>query len=343
MRMYSPKPDRCREDLAACRALLRHGSRSFFVASLLLPRNVREPASVLYAFCRLADDAVDIEARKDALAHLRERLRLAYLGRPLSSPIDRALAQVVEQHDIPSALPEALLQGLEWDATGVRYETLGHLEAYAARVAGSVGAMMAILMQRRQPEALARACDLGVAMQLTNIARDVGEDARMGRLYLPGQWMREAGLDPDQWLARPRFDAALAGVVDRLLVAADGLYDRARSGVDQLPLSCRPGIHAARLIYSEIGREVARQGFDSMSRRAVVPGSRKAALLAGALAASCRPRSADPAAPLASTRFLVAAAVRPPMTLAPVPRWRLTRRMVWLLELFERLERREQA
>lgn len=328
--------------MAACRALLRHGSRSFFTASLLLPRRVREPASVLYAFCRLADDAVDIESRQDALSDLRERLRLAYLGRPLSSSVDRALAQVVEQHDIPRALPEALLQGLAWDAAGVRFETLGHLEEYAARVAGSVGAMMAILMQRRQPDVLARACDLGVAMQLTNIARDVGEDARIGRLYLPGDWMRDAGLDPDRWLARPRFDSALGSVLARLLAAADRLYNRAGTGVDQLPLFCRPGIHAARLIYSEIGRQVARQGHDSVSRRAVVPASRKAALVAGALAASCLPRRLDLAAPLESTGYLVLAAARPAPA-STAPRWHVTRRMVWLLELFERLERREQA
>ena len=86
-----------------------------------------------------------------------------------------------------------------------RYETLQDLDAYAARVAGSVGAMMTLVMGQRAPEIVARACDLGVAMQLTNIARDVGEDARAGRLYLPLQWLREAGIDPDAWLAKPVF------------------------------------------------------------------------------------------------------------------------------------------
>src|SRR5215470_11634502 len=205
-------------DLSACRALLRGGSRTFFAASHVLPRRVSDPATALYAFCRLADDAVDLHGGKlAALARLRDRLDQAYAGRPAPMAADRAFADVVASFAIPRALPEALLQGLEWDAYGRRYETIGDLRAYAARVAGAVGAMMSLVMGARAPEVIARACDLGVAMQLTNVARDVGEDARAGRLYLPLTWMRDAGIDPDAWLARPEFDVRLAAVVRRLL------------------------------------------------------------------------------------------------------------------------------
>src|SRR5262249_40851906 len=148
MRMSSVDPPTSPSgDLRACRALLRQGSRTFFAASLLLPKRVRDPASALYAFCRVADDAVDTGCRGNALVHVNQRLELAYAGRPLASPIDRAFADVVARHAIPRALPAALLEGLEWDAAGVSYETLADLEAYAARVAGTVGAMMAILME----------------------------------------------------------------------------------------------------------------------------------------------------------------------------------------------------
>jgi phytoene synthase len=198
-------------DLAACRELLRNGSRTFLAASLLLPRAVHEPACALYAFCRLADDAVDgADASGDttsAVQRLRERLALAYAGTPRPLAADRALADVVARFAIPRALPEALIEGFEWDATGRRYDTLQELSDYAARVAGSVGAMMSLVMGVRSAEAVARACDLGVAMQLSNIARDVGEDARMGRLYLPRQWLREAGIDADAWLAQPVYSA----------------------------------------------------------------------------------------------------------------------------------------
>jgi 15-cis-phytoene synthase len=175
-------------DLAACRELLRQGSRTFHAASLLLPDRVRGPAASLYAFCRLADDAIDLhQGRLDALPRLLLRLTRAYAGRPLPHPVDRAFADMAAHHAVPEALPLALFEGFAWDAEGRRYQTLKDLQAYAARVAGTVGAMMAVLMGVRAPSLLARACDLGVAMQLTNIARDVGEDARAGRLYLPLQ------------------------------------------------------------------------------------------------------------------------------------------------------------
>lgn len=332
MRASLPDPD----DIRACRAALRAGSSSFHTAGLLLPRRVRDHASALYAFCRVADDAADHGGRRETIARLRERLAAAYAGYPAPTPIDRAFAAVVAVHDIPRALPEALLEGLAWDVEGRSYDTLADLEAYAARVAASVGAMMAVVMGVREPQALARACDLGVAMQLTNIARDVGEDARMGRLYLPRQWMREAGIAPDAWRAAPAWTDQLAGVVARLLAAADALYARSAHGIDKLPLGCRVGIHAARLIYADIGRVVRRPQFDPLRTRAVVPHRRKLALVARAGGHALLPHGA-PQPALESTRFLVSAvaATRPaPPVVAPEGR------IVWLLDLFERLERR---
>jgi len=331
-------------DLAACRASLRHGSKTFQAASLLLPRRVREPASALYAFCRLADDAVDAPSdRADAVGRLRERLRLAYAGTPEDDPADRALARVVARHHIPVALFDALLEGFEWDAQGRRYDTLGDLHDYAARVAGTVGAMMALLMGVRSPEALARACELGVAMQLSNIARDVGEDARLQRLYLPREWMAEAGLDPDAWLARPAFSPALGAVVKRLLDEAEALYQRVGAGVASLPLGCRPGINAARFMYAEIGHEVARRGLDSVSARAHVPGSRKAWLLLHSLARLplLPPGLGQSVSPLPAARFLVEAALSAPARAEQPPRRGIVERLVWTAELFATLEQRE--
>ena len=342
-----------RADLAACRAALREGSYTFYAASMVLPASVREPACALYAFCRDADDAVDQGAdATQAVAVLRTRLDHIYAAdaaRLDAHVADRALASVVRRFGIPRAMLDALIEGFEWDAQGRRYETLDALCDYAARVAGSVGAMMALLMGVREPQALARACDLGVAMQLSNIARDVGEDACMGRLYLPRAWLCEAGLDPDTWLREPRFSPALALVVQRLLAAADALYRRVDAGVARLPLACRPGINAARFLYADIGQEVLRRGGDSVAQRAVVSGTRKSWLL---LVALCRvlPSSARLGEPcLPANRCLIDAAlntVPSPAPLDDAPAWwrvdhRVEQQAGFVLSLFERLERQE--
>ncbi|MCE4554390.1 phytoene/squalene synthase family protein [Roseateles cellulosilyticus] len=333
----SDTPELLEADLAVCRASLAHHSRTFHAASLLLPPAVRAPATVLYGFCRLADDAVDVEGgRRLALTQLRRRLDRVFEGRPQPVAADRALAAVVAQFGIPRGLLDLLLEGLAWDVDGRRYETLAELQDYAARVAGSVGAMMSLLMRTREPDALARACDLGVAMQLSNIARDVGEDARMGRLYLPRDWMREAGLDADAWLAAPTFSPALAGVVQRLLDAADVLYARAGAGVARLPWGCRPGINAARLLYAAVGHEVARAGGDSVSRRAVVPGRRKGWLLVQA-ALRLRPFTRLLRQPVLPACAPLLAAVAS----APAPCARPAAEAV--LELFARLEQQDRC
>ncbi len=333
-------------DLAAGRNLLRNGSRSFHVASLLLPRAIRESATALYAFCRLADDAIDVEADAPAgLAQLRAQLDRVYDGNPLPQPVERLLAQTVREHHIPRGLLDALLEGFEWDLAGRRYESLADLHSYAARVAGSVGAMMTLLMGERDPTVLARACDLGVAMQLTNIARDVGQDARAGRLYLPLRWLREAGIDPDAWLARPEFSPALAQVIERVLAAADDLYARAAAGISRLPARARPGVHAARLLYAQIGHELRRQGLDAVARRAHVSASRKLALALGAVVAALRANVVLPAAPLEQVRFLLRAVQESgvPTAMPETPATPAQSRAEWVIDLFERLQWREQT
>ena len=300
--------------LQACRELMRDGSKSFFMASRLLPSAVRAPATALYAFCRVADDAIDTSGHPaTALRDLGARLDAVYAGAPHGHTADVALAAVVADARLPRALLDALLEGFAWDAEGRRYETIEDLHAYGARVAGTVGAMMALVMDTRDERSLARACELGVAMQLTNIARDVGEDARNKRVYLPLQWLREEGVDPDAFIAAPVFDARIARIVQRLLAEADRLYARGECGVGGLPRGCRPAIQAARLVYAEIGRALQSRGCDSVHHRATVHTARKLQLLVRAAAAWCvppgRPIEAQAAGPaLPAVRFLVDAA-----------------------------------
>jgi 15-cis-phytoene synthase len=329
------------DDLDHCREAIRHGSLSFHAASRLLPTRVRDPALALYAFCRLADDAVDLHEEKPAaVLRLRDRLDLIYRGTPRDAPADRAFAAVIETHEMPRALPEALLEGLAWDATGRRYRTMSELFDYSARVAAAVGAMMCVLMGVRDPNALARACDLGVAMQLTNIARDVGEDARARRIYLPLDWLEAEGLHPETIFADPLPDAPIRDMVRRLLLQADRLYFRAEAGIPALPVDARPGIYAARHVYAGIGGAIARNGFDTVSYRARTYKAQKAGWLGLSLARAAlsmvTPGSAVLyAAPLAETRFLVEAAART----SPETAGRADR----LLGLFADLEARDRA
>ena len=327
-------------DMEHCVQAIRHGSLSFHAASRLLPRRLRDPALALYAFCRLADDAVDLhDAKTEAVLSLHERLDKVYAGRPRNAPADRAFAAVIEDFEMPRALPEALLEGLAWDAMGRRYASLSELRAYSARVASAVGAMMCVLMRVRDRDALARACDLGVAMQLTNIARDVGEDAREGRLYVPTVWMEQEGLCPEAFLESPRPCPEMVRVVRRLLREADGLYTRAASGVALLPLPCRPGIFAARHVYAGIGGRVRAAGYDSVTRRVRTSGAQKAGWLMLSILQSggtlVTPRSPLVfARPLPEAVFLVDAAANA----HPVTEWSET-----LCETLSDLKARDRA
>lgn len=340
-------------DTAECGAMLRSGSQTFFAASLVLPAGLRKPATALYAFCRMADDAIDQGGdRAAALSDLQRRLERIYRGTPDNVASDRAFADTVVQFDIPKSLPLALLDGFSWDAKSRQYESFSQLTDYAVRVAGTVGMMMAMIMGVRDVTSLARAADLGVAMQLTNIARDVGEDARCGRLYLPLEWLREAGIDPQTWLAQPVLSEPLACIIKRLLSAAEVLYVRSESGLAQLPSACRPAMYAARLLYAEIGREVERRRFDSLSQRAVVAWPRKVGLLAEAvLAATARRAPVDTPELLQEVSFLLKPIFASTETAGGSnrkelgcegSRWpRMGQRVIWLITLFERLERLE--
>lgn len=328
--------------MAACEQLMRGGSHSFFAASRILPRRFRHAATAVYAFCRVTDDAID-EVPNDAslqvvMDYLHERLEAIYRHKPFAIDADEAFASVVHAYGIPKALPLALLEGYQWDAVTRRYKTIDELYAYSARVAGTVGAMMTLIMGGRSEKTVARACELGVAMQLTNIARDVGEDARRGRIYLPTDWLAEAGIDAEQFMADPQFTPALARLVGRLLDAADQLYMRAETGIALLPRDCRGAIMAARLIYAEIGGEIRRRGLDSVKSRAVVSKLRKRWLmLLASRAFFIAPQRDYLLRPLQETEFLVdsvpsdgAFALRPDM-------------IAGILELFERTAERDRA
>ena len=290
-------------DVAHCEEVMRVGSKSFFLAAWLLPGWMRGPSLALYSFCRKADDDVDEGDEAGAasrLARLRQRLADAYAGNPADTCVDRAFSACVRAFEIPREIPEAMLEGFQWDISRAEYHTYSSLVSYCSRVAATVGGMMTVVMGGHCAVMYARAFDLGVAMQLTNIARDVGEDARNGRIYIPGDWLREEGVNAQQLLDDVRFSPALGRAVERLLSRADYLYERSDAGISMLPRPCRPAIRAARLIYCEIGNEVRRRGLDSVSSRAVVTKKTKIFLALRAMLEMVRPDRAanlDPVLP----------------------------------------------
>ena len=240
---------------------------------------------------------------------LKTRLENIYTKKDLNDFVDRAFAWVVEEYSIPKVVPELLLEGYTWDLENREHETISSVRAYSARVAATVGVMMTVLMGCRDRNTLARACDLGVAMQLTNIARDVGEDARANRLYLPREWLKEEGIDPREWIKKPLFNEHLGKVIERLLMEAHRLYSQAEAGIFTLPRDSRTAIWAARLIYSDIGRVIRKNKLDSVSRRVFTTKTRKAHLLFRAFIKAKTKNSAGAellsAPPLKETRQLV--------------------------------------
>jgi phytoene synthase len=301
-------------DLAVCEAAIRERSRSFYAASRLLPRRVRDAAVATYAFCRAADDAVDDPGDAGAVRarHVgtRRRLDAIYRGEAVDTASGRAFARVVAAAGIPRDEPEALLDGMAQDLGCVRIADDDALLLYCYRAAGVVGRMMSRIMGRSDPEALVRAAHLGVAMQLTNIARDVGEDAGRGRVYLPATRLAHAGGSPvDVLAARPT--APVRRVTLEVLACAEAYYRSGIAGIALLPARCRPSILSAALLYRAIGRRVAARHGDGVTSRARVGGLAKAGLLALA-AARCafdprlHPRAArtDPSALHAPLRRL---------------------------------------
>ncbi len=273
--------------------IMREGSKSFAAAARLLPRDVRVSAYLLYAWCRRCDDVIDGQdlgravradprAPQERLDWLRRETSRALAGEAVEEPVFQALGLVAHRHALAPALPFDLIEGFAMDVAERRYETLEDILAYCYHVAGVVGVMMACVMGARDDDTLNRAADLGIAFQLTNIARDVVADAEIGRVYLPASWLTQAGLSP-LTLVDPANREALAAVVARLLDVAEPFYASARVGVDRLPPRSAWGIATALRVYRDIGIKVRRRGREAWDDRISTSRRRKLYRAAGGL------------------------------------------------------------
>ncbi len=252
------------------------GSLSFSFASRLFSQNIRDHVVKLYAWCRYVDDQID----DDAISKDQKFWRLENISHEsfASYPAGRlapgilAFRTLLNEKPFPLEYPNELLEGMRMDLDGRRYETLKDLELYCYRVAGVVGLMMSYVMGVKSERAYAHARDLGMAMQLTNIARDVLTDAGMGRIYLPLSALREQGLTEDpKTFTSPEAKAKLAVIVRSLLLEAETLYKSGDDGLKYLNWRSAVAIAMAREIYSAIGRKVLKKGSTAWDSRCYVP------------------------------------------------------------------------
>jgi 15-cis-phytoene synthase len=290
--------------VAESAAIIRAGSQSFAAASTLFDARTRAGAHLLYAWCRHCDDVVDgqdlghgaqalsADERRARVADLERRTReaLAFDGggggpNRAMEPVFRGLGRVAFVAGIDPRWPMEHLAGFSMDVEPQPYPDLDALLLYCWRVAGVVGVMMAQVMgvPAGATGTLRRAQDLGLAFQLTNIARDVAEDASNGRVYLPADGLAAEGLEPvPAALLDPARREAVARVAARLVAAAEPYYASAAQGLAALPFRSAWAIATALGVYREIGRKVVRAGPAALETRMRVSGGRKAALAAGA-------------------------------------------------------------
>lgn len=274
------------EIIEGARRTIEQGSKSFRAASRLFDGTTRDRAWMLYCWCRHCDDICDGQIHgfgttaRGNVSVLRGQTRRVLSGEPVDGLPFQALAQLLSECPLPSRFLEDHLAGFALDEIGWQPKTEEDLALYCYHVAGAVGCMMAILMgvPPENEETLERAADLGIAFQLSNVARDIRDDLGAGRCYLPRDWLEEFAVEPEQ-LFEERHQPALTAMARRLIEGV-AMYERsARLGVKQLPFRSRLAVLAALRIYGAIGRRVGSLGSAAWDRRVSVGKAEKLAYL----------------------------------------------------------------
>lgn len=263
---------RCREVTRAC-------SRTFYFASLFLPPEKREAIWAIYAFCRTADDIADTadtaEARLAKLDDWQRELVAAFSGRP-RHPLMVAVADTAQRYHLPIEPALQLLEGTRRDIAVQRYATYEELLEYCYLVASTVGLLVARVLGHA-PGALDYGVALGRAMQMTNILRDIGEDARMGRIYLPSEDLQRFGYSEEQLLAG-LVDGQFIALMKFQVARVRRLYQAAAPGIGLLSSESRYTVRLALVLYGRILDAIEANGYDVFTRRAHVPVHAKAGI-----------------------------------------------------------------
>jgi 15-cis-phytoene synthase len=287
--MLETMSPRVKAALDECRGMITKGSKSFSLAARLFDSETRDAAFFLYGWCRYCDDQVDQAGMEESREQLEQRLRTlaeatrsAFSGAAPEQTVFIAMQYIVRRYSIPAHYALELIEGMAMDARATRYHTFNDLLLYCYRVAGTVGLMMSHVMGLRDEQALKHAADLGMAMQLTNIARDITEDAEMGRIYLPIQWIEEAGMVPEE-ISAPKNRQKLALVTRRLLREAERYYVSGDAGLWHLSFRSACAVAAARHVYAAIGSLLLLKGSSAWDQRTYVTGPQKMSAILGGM------------------------------------------------------------
>lgn len=277
-----------RDSFRYARALTSQHARSFYLAARLLPPDRRWATYALYGFCRYADNLVDTVRDRTPtevmheVATLSEELVRAYRSGESEHPVIRPFIVVAKAWGIPAELPLTLLQGVVMDIDITRYETFDDLYTYCYRVAGVVGLMMTHILGYSDDDVFIYAEQLGIAMQLTNILRDIEEDMAMGRMYLPSEDLVRFGVS-EQDIVNGRMTEVMREMMRFYVTRAHGYYNEANKGIPLLEKKSRFTITSASRIYRGILGKIEARNFDPFQGRVFVPTSSKFGIIIGEL------------------------------------------------------------
>jgi len=272
-------PQACSDAFAWCRDVTRHHAKTFYLATRFLPKSQRNPIYAMYALLRTVDDLVDTAEEDIALGKLdrkglarqmeewRQKLRACYEGHPGSDPIMIAWHETLKNCDIPIELPLDLMDGVAMDIDFKPFETFDELYIYCYKVASVVGLMCSEIFGYSDRKALDHAIELGIAMQLTNILRDVGEDVDRNRIYIPLEEVRRFGCSEEQFMQK-RIDENFRNLIRFQIDRARNYYRASDQGIPMLEKRSRFAVRLSSLNYNNILRTIEENSYDVFSRRA---------------------------------------------------------------------------
>ena len=283
MKLWKPA-DEDRAAFEHARRITAYYSKSFYFSARMLPSERRWATYALYGFCRHCDNLIDVPRRRteaeilSEIRFLKEELRIAYNTGESEHPVIRAFIFVAKAYEIPIAYPFDLLKGVAMDVQQTRYKTFDDLSLFCYRVASVVGLMMTHVLGYKDKQVFHYAKQLGTAMQLTNILRDIREDKEMGRIYLPQTDLMRFGVSERDILEEkmtPQLETLMKFQVER----ADAYYTEAMQGISLLNTESQYAIYSAAKIYRGILRKIEARNYNPFLGRVFVPTAQKVGIL----------------------------------------------------------------